>query len=40
MEMAANGSPALLFETEDDRLAFVIRLPRHPLTLVPTADTP
>lgn len=28
-EMAANGSPAPLFETDDDRLAFVIRLPRH-----------
>lgn len=39
-EMAANGSPAPLFETDDDRLAFVIRLPRHPLALVPTAVTP
>jgi len=38
-EMAANGSPAPLFETADDRLAFVIRLPRHPLSLVPSADT-
>jgi ATP-dependent DNA helicase RecG len=37
--MAANGSPAPLFETDDDRLAFVIRLPRHPLSLVPSADT-
>lgn len=36
-EMAANGSPAPLFETDDDRLSFVIRLPRHPLALVPTA---
>lgn len=35
-EMAANGSPAPLFETDDNRLAFVIRLPRHPLALVPT----
>lgn len=34
--MAANGSPAPLFETDDDRLSFVIRLPRHPLALVPT----
>lgn len=34
-EMAANGSPAPLFETDDDRLSFVIRLPRHPLALVP-----
>jgi ATP-dependent DNA helicase RecG len=38
-EMAANGSPAPLFETDDERLAFVIRLPRHPLALVPTAGT-
>ena len=37
-EMAANGSPAPLFETDDDRLSFVIRLPRHPLSLVPTVD--
>jgi ATP-dependent DNA helicase RecG len=29
--MAANGSPAPLFETDDDRLSFVIRLPAHPL---------
>ncbi|MBY4897229.1 hypothetical protein K6V06_09480 [Cupriavidus sp. AU9028] len=32
-EMAANGSPAPLFETDDDRRSFVIRLPRHPLAL-------
>lgn len=31
--MAANGSPAPLFETDDDRLAFVIRLPCHPLAM-------
>ncbi len=31
--MAANGSLAPLFETDDDRLSFVIRLPRHPLAL-------
>jgi ATP-dependent DNA helicase RecG len=37
--LAANGSPAPLFETDDDRLAFVIRLPRHPLALVPPAST-
>jgi adenine deaminase len=29
---------APLFETDDDRLAFVIRLPRHPLSLVPTPE--
>ena len=29
--MTANGSPRPLFETDDDRLAFVIRLPAHPL---------
>lgn len=39
-EMTTNGSPAPLFETDDDRLSFVIRLPRHPLALVPSADTP
>jgi len=32
-EIRANGSPAPLFETDDDRLAFVIRLPRHPLAI-------
>lgn len=29
--MAANGSPPPLFETDDDRCAYVIRLPVHPL---------
>ena len=29
--MAANGSPAPLFESDEDRLSFVIRLPGHPL---------
>ncbi|MFM7632223.1 MAG: Fic family protein [Betaproteobacteria bacterium] len=38
-EMSANGSPPPLFETDDDRLSFVIRLPRHPLSLVPVADS-
>ena len=37
-EMAANGSPAPVFETDDDRLSFVTRLPRHPLSLVPTGE--
>jgi len=30
--MAANGSPSPLFETDDDRTSFVIRLPCHPLS--------
>ncbi|MDR1462010.1 MAG: putative DNA binding domain-containing protein [Azoarcus sp.] len=38
--MAANGSPAPLFETDDDRSAFTIRLPCHPLVLIPTANYP
>lgn len=29
--MAANGSPAPQFETDEDRLAYVVRLPVHPL---------
>ena len=37
-EMAANGSPAPLFETDDERIAFVVRLPRHPLASA--VDTP
>lgn len=37
-EMAANGSPAPLFETDDDRLSFVIRLPRHPMALASTTE--
>lgn len=37
-EMATNGSPTPLFETDDNRLSFVIRLPRHTLALVPSAD--
>lgn len=28
--MAANGSPAPLFETDDDRISYVVRLPAHP----------
>lgn len=34
--MAANGSPVPRFETDDDRLACVIRLPAHPLAKRPT----
>lgn len=33
--MAANGSPAPLFETDDERSAYVIRLPVHPLVQIP-----
>ena len=33
--MAASGSPAQLFETDDNRLSCVIRLARHPLYLAP-----
>lgn len=36
--MAANGSPAPRFETDDDRLAYVIRLPVHPLAKRPTEE--
>ena len=39
IEMRANGSPAPLFETDDDRLAFVIRLPRHPLAIDKAGST-
>lgn len=35
--MARNGSPAPLFETDDDRRAFLIRLPARPLALAPEA---
>jgi ATP-dependent DNA helicase RecG len=38
--MAANGSPAPLFETDDDRVAYVIRLPVHPLAVPPQGATP
>jgi len=38
-EMRANGSLAPLFETDDDRLAFVIRLPRHPLAIDKASST-
>ena len=36
--MAANGSPSPLFETDDDRLAFVIRLAAHTLASRPTGE--
>lgn len=35
--VAANGSPAPVFETDDERLAYVIRLPVHPLANAPEA---
>ena len=36
--MTANGSPAPLFETDDERASVVVRLPVNPLTEKPTAD--
>lgn len=36
----ANGSPAPLFETDDDRLSFVIRLPVHVAAIGENAPTP
>lgn len=36
--MAANGSPPPVFETDDDRAAFVIRLPIHPLAQAVVPD--
>lgn len=38
--MAANGSPAPLFESDEDRLSFVIRLPAHPSALSENAHPP
>ena len=38
--MAANGSPAPVFETDDDRTAYLIRLPVHPLAQQPQPPTP
>ena len=37
--MAANGSPAPLFETDDERSAYTIRLPVHPLAQIPQSAT-
>lgn len=36
--MAVNGSPVPRFETDDERLAYVIRLPAHPLVKHPAMD--
>ncbi|WP_217907206.1 Fic family protein [Massilia sp. BJB1822] len=35
--MAANGSPAPVFETDEGRSAYLIRLPAHPLAQIPEA---
>lgn len=37
--MASNGSPTPLFETDDDRAAYLIRLPAHPLAMVVDVET-
>ena len=37
--MAANGSPPPLFETDDERTSFLIRLSRHPMTQDPMIAT-
>jgi ATP-dependent DNA helicase RecG len=36
--MAANGSPTPVFESDDERTSFVIRLPLHPLAQQPIAQ--
>lgn len=36
--MVENGSPAPLFETDDERASFVVLLQVHPLTKQPTTD--
>lgn len=36
--MRANGSPQPVFETDDERLSFVVRLPVHPLAQPTTAE--
>ena len=36
--MAANGSSAPLFEANDERASYVVRLPVHPLAKQPTTD--
>jgi ATP-dependent DNA helicase RecG len=35
---AVNGSPTPLFETDDERASFVVRLPAHPLAKRTTTD--
>lgn len=37
--MAVNGSPAPLFETDDERIAYVIRLPVHPMARAAVVKT-
>ena len=36
--MAANGSPRPVFETDEERLTFVVRLPIHPLAKRPAGE--
>ena len=36
--MESNGSPLPIFETDEERSSYVIRLPVHPLAQVPTVD--
>ncbi len=38
--MEANGSPTPVFETDDDRVSYVVRLPVHPLAQMADAATP
>jgi ATP-dependent DNA helicase RecG len=33
--MQANGSPMPVFETDDDRVSYLVRLPAHPSTIQP-----
>ena len=37
--MQANGSPAPMFETDDDRVSYLVRLPIHPLAQAPEGTT-
>ncbi|TPG74523.1 Fic family protein [Pseudomonas arsenicoxydans] len=37
--MALNGSPLPLFETDDERISYVVRLPAHPVSLTQEATT-
>jgi ATP-dependent DNA helicase RecG len=37
--MALNGSPLPLFETDDERISYVVRLPAHPVSLTQESTT-